>query len=181
MLDQLAVLKLVADRLNAAGIAYMVTGSIAASHYGRPRMTRDIDLVVELGSEDASRLEAMLGREFMLNPDSMREAIRRRGMFNVIHASALIKVDFVLRKADAYRATEFERRRRVHVDDAELWMVTPEDLILSKLLWAKDSRSELQLNDVRSVIRIQHGAIDWPYLEGWAERLTVAGLLQEVR
>jgi hypothetical protein len=123
----------------------------------------------------------MLEREFMLNSDNMREAIRLRGMFNVIHASALIKVDFVVRKADTYRAAEFQRRRRVRVDDAELWMVTPEDLVLSKLVWAKDSRSEPQPNDMRSVIRIQHGTIDWPYLEGWAERLTVAGLLQEVR
>jgi hypothetical protein len=180
VLDQLTVLKLVGDRLDAAGIPNMVTGSIAASHFGRPRMTRDIDLVVELRPEHASRLEAMLGPEFMLNADSMRDAIRRRGMFNVIHASALIKVDFVVRKADAYRAAEFERRRQGRVDDAELWIV-PEDLVLSKLLWAKDSRSELQLNDVRSGLRVQHGAIDWPYLEGWAERLTVAGLLQEVQ
>ncbi|MCC7416966.1 MAG: hypothetical protein IT176_07460 [Acidobacteria bacterium] len=181
MLDQLTVLKRLAGRLEAAGIAHMVAGSIAASHYGRPRMTRDADLVVELQPEDAGRLEAILGGEFMRNPAGMREAIRCRGMFNVIHTQAMIKVDFVLLKSDAYRMAEVERRRRVRVDAIELWMLTPEDLVLSKLPWAKESRSEPQLNDVRSVLRIQHGAIDWPYLEGWAERLSVASLLQEVR
>ena len=42
------VLKLVASRLNAAGIPYMVSGSMALNFYATPRMTRDIDIVVEI-------------------------------------------------------------------------------------------------------------------------------------
>ena len=163
MLDQLSVLKLVTGRLDAAGIPYMVTGSIAAGHYGQPRMTRDIDLVVQLEPADAERLAAALGSDFGADADMLRAAIARRSMFNVIHREAVIKIEFI-----------------VDVDGHPLWIVSPEDLVLSKLLWAKDSRSELQLRDVRSIIALQP-ALDWPYLERWAVSLTVMDLVREAR
>ena len=181
MLDQLSILKLVTSRLDAAGISYMVTGSIAAGHYGQPRMTRDIDLVVELTEADAERFPSVLGSEFMANPDGIRQAAARRSMFNAIHEDALIKVDFVVRKDDPYRVEEFHRRRLVDVDDHRLWMVSAEDLVLSKLLWAKETGSELQLRDVRSIIGVQRDALDWPYLERWALNLTVAAMLRHAR
>lgn len=181
MLDQLSVLKLVSSRLDAAGIGYMVTGSIAAGHYGQPRMTRDIDVVVDLRERNMARFCEVLGSDFMANADGIQSAIARQSMFNVIHEDAVIKVDFVVRKDDAYRIEEFGRRRQVRVDDHQLWMVAPEDLVLSKLLWAKDTGSELQLRDVRSIIRLQQEALDWPYLERWARALGVANLLREVR
>lgn len=180
MLDQLSVLKLVTGRLDAAGIAYMVTGSIAAGHYGQPRMTRDIDVVVQVHPRDADRLVATLGEEFTGDADTIRSAIAHRSMFNVIHYEALTKVDFVVLKDAPYRIEEFERRRVVEVDGHPLWIVSPEDLVLSKLVWAKDSRSELQLRDVRSIIAFQP-ALDWTYVERWAASLTVTGLLREVR
>ena len=180
MLDQLSVLKLVTGRLDAAGVAYMVTGSIAAGHYGQPRMTRDIDVVVQLNPRDADRLVATLGEEFTGDADTIRSAIAHRSMFNVIHYEALTKIDFVVLKDVPYRIEEFERRRIVEVDGHPLWIVSPEDLVLSKLVWAKDSRSELHLRDVRSIITCQP-ALDWTYIERWAASLTVTALLREVR
>lgn len=156
--DQLSVLKLLTGRFDAAQIPYMITGSIASGHYGQPRMTRDIDMVVQLEPADAPRLAAVLGDEFAADADALRAAMARRSMFNLIHREAVVKVDLVMRKDTAYRIEEFERRRLVHVDGHPLWMVSPEDLILSKLVWAKDSRSELQLRDVRSVLRLQGNA-----------------------
>lgn len=177
--DQLSVLKLLTGRFDAAQIPYMVTGSIASGHYGHPRMTRDIDVVVQLEPTDACRLAAALGDEFAADPDALRAALSRRGMFNVIHREAVVKVDLVVRKDTAYRIEEFERRRLVDVDGHPLWMVSPKDLILSKLVWAKDSRSELQLRDVRSVLRLQRPTLDRLYLERWAANLSVRDLLRE--
>ena len=139
--DQLSVLKLVTGRLDAARIPYMITGSIAGGLYGHPRMTRDIDVVAELEPADASRLAAALGDEFSADPEIIRSAISRQSLFNVIHREAIVKVDFVVRKNTAYRVEEFGRRRLVEVDGHPLWMVAPEDLILSKLAWARDSHS----------------------------------------
>lgn len=76
-----------------------------------------------------------------------------------------------MRKESPYRLQEFARRRRVTLDNFAVWIVSKEDLILSKLVWAKDSGSELQLRDVRSLLA---GEIDLVYLERWAAELSVA-------
>ncbi len=178
--DQLAVLKLLTARLDAAGLSYMITGSIAAGLYGQPRMTRDIDLVVALHPPHARLLAELLGSEFVCDVETIREAIAARRMFSVVHREALQKVDFIVRHDREYEREKFVRRRRIDVDEQPMWVISPEDLVLSKLVWAKDSRSELQFRDVRNIIALQPG-LDWPYLERWALRLTVAGLLAEFR
>jgi hypothetical protein len=180
MLDQLSILELVTTRLDGADIPYMITGSIAAGHYSQPRFTRDIDLVVELQPNDAARVTALFQDEFECDVAAIQQAISRRSMFNLIHADAIVKVDFIVRKNTPYRVEEFRRRRSVLIDGHSMWLVSPEDLILSKLLWAKDSHSELQLRDVRHTIASQPG-LDWPYLEQWAENLTAIDLLREVQ
>jgi hypothetical protein len=178
--DQLSVLKLVTGRLDTAQIPYMITGSIAAGHYGHPRMTRDIGVVVQLEPADPTPLAEALGDEFGADAETIRDAIARRGLFNVIHREAVVKVDFIVRKNAAYRIQEFERRRLVDLNGHPLSMVSPEDLILSKLVWAKDSHSELQLRDVRGVLKIQRATIDRAYLDRWATHLAVDDLLREV-
>jgi Nucleotidyltransferase of unknown function (DUF6036) len=180
MSDELEVLKLVTTRLEGAGIAYMVSGSMAMNYYAQPRMTRDIDLVVDLLPADADRIVRLFSADFYCDPDTVRDAIARRFMFNLIHSTLAVKVDFIVRKATPYRKAEFLRRREAVVAGFHLWLVSPEDLILSKLVWAKDSHSELQLNDVKNLIA-SAASLDWPYVERWASELTVVTLLAEVR
>ena len=143
-------------------------------------MTRDINLVAQLDPADADRLAVALGDEFGADVDTLRTAIARRGLFNVIHERAIVKVDFVVLKDTAYRLEEFGRRRLVEVDGHPFWIVAPEDLIFSKLVWASDSHSELQLRDVRGVLMQQKATLDRAYLDQWAARLSVDGLLREV-
>lgn len=180
MSDQLDVLKLVTARLDAANLPYMITGSIAAGLYGQPRMTRDIDIVAVLHPPHATVLADQLGREFVCDAESIRESIAARRIFSVVHREALQKIDFIVRDDRDYEIEKFGRRRRVEVDEQPMWVISPEDLVLSKLVWAKDSRSELQFRDVRSIIALQPD-LDWPYMERWALRLTVARLLAELR
>jgi hypothetical protein len=180
VLDQLSVLQLVTGRLDAAGIKYMLTGSIAAGYYAQPRMTRDIDLVVELEPADAERIAAAFAPEFSCDVDAIRAAIVRQSLFNLIHVEAVTKVDFVVRKDIPYRQEEFRRRRHVEIGGRLMWIVSPEDLILSKLAWAKTSRSEMQLRDVRQLLTFVTN-LDHAYLDAWAARLRVTDLLNEVR
>ena len=180
MSEELEILKLIADRLDAACVPYMVSGSIAMSYYAQPRMTRDIDIVVELTATDIDRVAALFSPDFYCDADMIREAVARQGMFNVIHSESVIKVDFIVRKNTPYRRTEFARRRHITVDETALWLVAAEDLLLSKLAWAKPSHSELQLDDVRNLIASVPD-LDWPYIEQWAADLTVTDLLREVR
>jgi hypothetical protein len=178
--DQLDVLKLVTGRLEAAGLQYLVTGSIAAGLYGQPRMTRDIDIVAVLYPAHATQLVDLLGPEFVCDTEAIRDAIAQRRIFSVVHRAALQKVDIIVRHDADYEIEKFERRRLVDVDEQPMWIISPEDLVLSKLVWAKDSRSELQFRDVRSIIALQPG-LDWPYMDRWALRLTVTKLLAEFR
>jgi hypothetical protein len=89
--------------------------------------------------------------DFYLEREAARESIERRTAFNIIHAQLVVKVDFVVRKDTEYRRTEFARRRRVSLEGHPFLIVAPEDLIISKLEWAQDTRSEVQLTDVRNL------------------------------
>jgi hypothetical protein len=154
----------VARRLDEAGIPYMVTGSMALNYYAVPRMTRDIDLVVEVAPADTERLCALFQEDFYLEPETIREAVARAGTFNLIHTRLVVKVDMIVRKSDDYRRMEFGRRRRISLDGQAIVVVAPEDLVISKLHWASQTRSEVQLGDVRNVLRSVAG-LDRTYLD----------------
>ena len=145
-----------------------------------PRMTRDIDIVVELGETDVETVVRLFHQDFYIDQDMVRQAIREKGMFNIIHNAFVIKIDFVVRKETAYRQEEFSRRRTMVLDGQQVSLVAPEDLILSKLEWAKDSRSQVQLNDVRNLLR-SIKELDQPYLAHWASRLGVKELYEELK
>ncbi len=166
-------------RLDRAKIRYMVTGSIAANFYTVPRMTRDIDIVVELSDQNISRFIALFEKDYYLEPATVRAEVKNKGMFNLIQNEHVIKVDFVVRKDSAYRRMEFSRKKKVSVDDRVLYIVAPEDLILSKLDWAKESRSEVQLTDVRNLLESVKG-LDRRYLGRWAKQLGIETLYREV-
>jgi hypothetical protein len=116
MTEELEVLTIVAGRLEAAGIAYMVTGSFAANYYAVPRMTRDIDLVVELSAGDADQFCGLFEGDFYLDRAAVRAAIASRGAFNLIHLAHVVKVDCIVRKDSEYRRTELARQRRGRVE-----------------------------------------------------------------
>lgn len=172
-MDELDVVRDVAGRLERAGIPYMLTGSMAMNFYAQPRMTRAIDVVIDAGAEDAERLAALFAPDYYVSPEAVRDAVRRRFLFNVIHQESLIKVDCIVRKAQPFRQVEFERRQRVRVGDADVAIVSKEDLILSKLDWARDSHSEVQLRDVRNLLAT---GCDEPYLRHWLEALGLTAL-----
>jgi len=153
---------------------------MAANFYATPRMTRDIDLVVELGETDIGRVVTLFQDDYYIDRDMVEQAVRSRSMFNMIHNALVVKVDCVVRKDSAYRREEFSRRRRVIVDGEPVTIVAPEDLILSKLEWAKESRSQMQLDDVRNLLRSLQN-LDHAYLSRWADRLGLAGLHREVQ
>jgi hypothetical protein len=179
MSEELDVLKEVTRRLDRAKIAYMVTGSIATNFYTVPRMTRDIDIVVGLSEQDLSRFIPLFEIDYYLEPETVREAVKNRGMFNLIQNECVIKIDFVVRKDTPYRRREFSRRKKISIDGQDLYLVAAEDLILSKLVWAKDSRSELQLSDVRNLLKSVK-RLNRNYLARWAKELGVEALYREV-
>ena len=175
-LNELDVLREVCARLESVGIDYMLTGSLAMNYYAQPRMTRDIDLVVALAESDKLPLSRLFQAEYYIDPESVAEAVDSGSMFNLLHLESVVKVDMIVRKDSPYRIQEFERRQRVNIGDFQLWIVSKEDLILSKLVWASLSNSELQLNDVRNLLLT---GVDEDYLQRWVGELSVTSLLEK--
>ena len=176
MTPELLALQDLCSKLEGGGIAYMLTGSLAMSYYARPRMTRDIDIVVALEAAAAAKLAGLLGTDYHADGEAIAEGFRLRRPCNVIHLPTVVKIDLIPRKEGDYRRTEFERRRKVNFAGVELWIVSGEDLVLSKLEWARDSGSELQMRDVRHLLE---APLDKAYLEAWAARLGLAARLKE--
>ena len=179
MSDELKVLELVSSRLEQLTIPYMITSSVALNYYATPRMTRDIDLIVELRKEDISKLTQLFSHDFYIDDEMIAQAMHDQSMFNIIHNEWIIKVDFIIRKASTYRLLEFKRRQKVDMGHFSFWVVSPEDLVLSKLVWAKDSLSDLQLRDVKSLFNMKED-LDYDYIEKWVANLKLETVYAKV-
>lgn len=178
VIDELEVLKIVGERLDSAHVAFMLTGSFALGYYAKPRMTRDLDFVVALMDSHVSQLVKAVSPDFYIDEDEAREAIRTRRMFNLMHLGSGIKIDLIVRQDTEYRHVEFARRKPIEIAGVCTWIVSREDLILSKLVWARDASSELQMRDVRSLL---DEPLDWAYLGEWAPKLGIGQMLAEIR
>ena len=178
MLNELDIVRDVSLRLEKGGLAYMLTGSMAMNYYAQPRMTRDIDVVVALEPRDTEAIVRLFNPDYYVSPEAVSSSIDRESMFNLIHHESVIKVDCIVRKSSPYRRAEFERRKRITIEDFTTWIASKEDLIISKLWWAKDSHSELQLRDVRNLAST---GCDSRYVERWTAELGLLNLWQEAR
>ena len=151
MTEELDVLRIISERLRAAHVPFMLTGSFALGYYGKPRMTRDLDFVVAMMERHVDALVSAFSTDFYIDEDAARSAIKSQRMFNLMHLDSAIKVDLIVRKNSEYRQTEFERRKSVEFAGISTWITSREDLILSKLVWARDTGLEMQMRDVRAL------------------------------
>ena len=140
------------QRLDDLGIQYMVTGSFAMHAYATGRLTYDIDAIIEVSRRDVERFETKFLPDYYVDQIMIRNAIERNSMFNVLNLNNGVKVDCIIRKETEIEADKFGRRRRSEIDGISFWVISKEDLILSKLDWAKDSLSEKQFIDIRSLV-----------------------------
>src|SRR5215510_894269 len=106
-MTEIDIVRDISRRLEQAGIAYMLTGSMAMNYYAQPRMTRDIDVVIAIGPQDVQRVAALFHGDYYFDEQSIRESVARESIFNVIHEESVIKLDCIIRKTSEYRRTEF--------------------------------------------------------------------------
>jgi hypothetical protein len=178
--QELNVLADVIRRLETGSVEYALTGSVAMSCYVVHRTTVDTDIVVQLSRRDARQMVSLFEDEYYIDFGAVDEAIRLSRSFNIIHFERLLKIDFIVAASTPVLRQRFSRRRRLAVEDAEAWVLAPEDLILAKLDWARLSRSERQISDVRALLG-GVSDIDQDYLAMSAATLGLADLLNEAR
>lgn len=175
------VLRRVVGHLDDAGIPYMVAGSFASTFHGSPRTTHDLDVVIDPTSAQLATFVASLPEtDFYVDADTARDALQRRAMFNVIDLASGWKLDLIIRKARPFSVEELARRQRGVVDGVEVYVATAEDVIVSKLEWAKLSGSDRQLQDVAGVLAVRGGEIDMAYVERWVAELGLEAMWARV-
>lgn len=170
----------VTEILDKLKIPYAITGGYAVSIWGRLRATFDIDVVVELPATKVLSLSKTLkeiSKLSYVDENMVVRAIERKGEFNFIHVESGIKVDFWVLGNDEFSKSKLQRRIPRMVRGKKMYFLSPEDLILSKLLWRKESESELQLRDVESILKIQK-KLDWEYLRKWAKIHSTSKILE---
>ena len=181
-MSQQELLKQVASTLDKLNIDYMFTGSVVSSIQGEPRSTHDIDVVVSIKKDDVyTFIKSFPSPEFYLSEDSIIEAISTKRMFNLIDVNSGDKVDFWLLTDSPFDKSRFARRCTEEIFGIKVFLSRPEDTILAKLKWAKDSGgSEKQFTDALRVYELQVEEIDNDYLNFWAEKLCLKSLLQKL-
>lgn len=176
------LLKKITSLLQKADIPYMITGAISVIFYGRPRASHDIDFVVEAKPDDTSRViqafSSLPHNEFLVDSRAIREAILQKFVFQVLHLPTMLKFDFFLLKNTEFDKTRFKRRKIVDVFGEKIVFASPEDTILIKLLWYKDTKIEKHLVDAAFVYQIQKKNLDETYLINWTKKQNTAQLLK---
>jgi hypothetical protein len=181
-------IKLVIEALEAAGVDYMIGGAVAAWAWGEPRATQDLDLVVDLPVEAIGKLSKELGKRDMLVPPAIMldNLLEERGdlAINAIHMFSGFKADlFLVRSGDALRRSAFERRQRLDLGPpfSEVYLHSPEDLILYKLLYFSISQQPKHTRDIAAILRAKGDQLDEAYIKKWVDLLGLKWLWRELR
>ncbi|WNG50823.1 hypothetical protein F0U60_46890 [Archangium minus] len=172
---------LCAEAFEQVQAGYFLGGSLASSLQGEPRATNDIDFVVDLQPAQVEPLRQALGSDFEVDAEALRDAVMRRASWNIFHLPTVTKVDVFLLRPGAFDRSEFSRRRRVVLtsDGRGLYIKSPEDSVLRKLLWFREGGevSSTQWRDVVQILRLAAGTLDSAYLREWAGQLGTQDLL----
>jgi hypothetical protein len=154
--------------LNSAGIPYFVSGSFASSAHGVPRSTNDIDIVIAPSRPQLEQLLAQFPEtDFATDREDAFDALARKSLFNIVDYASMWKVDFIIGQSTLFDASRFARRAVVEIAGVQLYAASPEDILLTKLWWAKLGESQRQMNDAAGIIQVQGERLDGEYVDRW--------------
>lgn len=168
--------------LEKLDVPYLVGGSLASSLHGEPRATQDVDIVADLKPEHVAPFVSALHDDFYVDEPAVRDAVKRRSTFNVIHLETMFKVDVFVAGNQRVTRRELERRQVFILDvqpPEEIIVASPEDIIVQKLYWYRlgDEVSERQWSDAMSVLKIRNRKLDLDYMRDVATEMGVEDLL----
>ena len=150
----------------------MLVGSFAGTYYGASRTTFDLDFVIEATPQQLRALIADLqADDYYAELDAALDALKHESLFNIIDNATGWKIDLIFRKSRAFDHEEFRRRQPAKLFDIQMFVASAEDLIISKLEWAKLGGSHRQIEDVANILSRQWQSLDQDYLRKWIAAL----------
>ncbi|MEK7593133.1 MAG: nucleotidyl transferase AbiEii/AbiGii toxin family protein [Patescibacteria group bacterium] len=177
------VLTKIAAVLNKIEIPYAVTGGVAVTVWGRARYTADVDIIVDIAPQKIKQLVGALlkidiGVYLDIDIETSIDVIKQRSGFNLIHSQSGVKADFVIKKDDEFSQIEIQRAIKKDFHGQKINFISPEDLILIKLLWHKNSGSTRHLEDAESILKITE--VDLEYINDWAGKQSTMEILKNL-
>lgn len=186
-IDYAGFIHLVIDALEAAGVEYMIGGAVAAWAWGEPRATLDLDLVVNIPFESIGKLSTELKKRDMLVPADiiLDHLLDDRGdqPLNAIHMYSGYKADmYPIRSGDELRQTAFQRRQLVDLgpEIGDVYLHSPEDLIIYKLWYFSLSRQTKHPRDIGAILKTLGNQLDFTYLQSWINRKGLNSIWEEI-
>lgn len=182
-LGQRDILVTCAKLLEKYKIPYLLTGSFAVSYHGFIRATHDIDFILEIDEKSFGKIKNILtglGSEYDYSLADVKDAIRKSSQFNLYHLPTGFKIDYWIAKMDDFNKNKFERCSIIRIRNQNIPIISAEDLILNKLKWSREVRSERHLRDCWEIIKFQGEKLDKKYLGKWVKKLDLEKLYKEV-
>jgi hypothetical protein len=181
-MEQFELLGYVVAILEQLGLRYFVTGSTATIFYGEPRLTNDVDIVVELPESRVSEFcQRFRPDDFYLSEEAARQAVQSKSQFNIIHSASGLKIDIIIPNNSAFNESRFNRRQRLHVlEKCDPYFASPEDTIVKKMLYYHEGGSAKHLRDITGVLKAGTAKIDLSYIANWSAQLGVSDIWNEI-
>lgn len=170
----------VIHKLDTAEIKYMITGSVAGFIWGIQRFTQDIDIVISTDNITRDIICKIFPEsEYYISETALDNIFSgKETIFNIIELENYNKIDLIALDRSEYSKVRFQNRKKVNFEKSEIWVISPEDLVLSKLNWLKSSGSEQQRNDITAIVDLID--LDTEYIGDWAKKLGTFEIWQDL-
>ena len=177
------LIQIMIEALEKAGISYAITGSMVSSIFGEPVSSVDVDFAVHMNVEQARMLDERLPRRFYRSRERLEEVSRHGGIVNLIDVDTSLKIDLSVLEKNPYFDKVMSRKILTSFgpDCPSFYTTTPEDVILMKLLWRMDTKSQKQWENALSVVQVKGVSLDWKYLFEQARQLNIEDDLIRLR
>ena len=167
-------LEWICDKLDSVNIPYMITGGSAVGFWGHIRTTMDIDILIQIHSKQIRPFLKLIENDAYVDIEEAEKAILGKSMFNIILNKTGFKVDLIPLEEDSYEIEKFKNKIKINFQNKEIFVISPEDLIISKLLWSKSAGgSERQIKDSESIYKLNNENLDLNYIEKWVKILKI--------
>lgn len=184
-MDQTAANEIVTQviqSLETLRIPYLVVGSYSSNAFGIARATQDADFIVELGNHPITAVGALLGSDIHIDPQMSFETITMTPRYVATHRATGFKVEFFLLTDEPFHRLRFARRIKKKFGSIEMWVQSPEDVVIQKLRWHGLNKARgKDIDDARNVLAVSGDTLDYDYIRKWCDEFGAREAFEQLK